>query len=109
MVTVWGTTGKESLRLLEELIVKALKTDPKEKIASPGNSPVDLRMKNYQQPRYLQQLYEDSILNEGEYKQKSILANELQLEIDTNHVQTLLHNTELCKNFYSYKSVRSRL
>ena len=70
--------------------MKALKTDPKEKTgssqssdifcpgASPGVSPgwaVDLRMENYQQLRYLQQLYEDNILNEGEYaEQKNILA-----------------------------------
>ena len=72
-------------------IVKALKTDPKEKTCSsqssdtfcpgagPGVSPgraVDLRRKNYQQLRYLQQLYEDNILNEGEYAEQksSILA-----------------------------------
>ena len=68
-------------------IVKALKTDPKEKSsdavsapgAGPGVSPghaVDLRMKNYQQLRYLQQLYEDNILNENEYaeQKRSILA-----------------------------------
>ena len=37
---------------------------------------VDLRMKNYQQLRYLQQLYEDNILNESEYteQKRSILA-----------------------------------
>ena len=42
---------------------------------SPGRA-VDLRMKNYQQLRYLQQLYEDNILNEDEYteQKRSILA-----------------------------------
>ena len=71
--------------------MKALKTDPKEKTCSsqssdtfcPGASSgvssgqaVDLRMKNYQQLRYLQQLYEDNILNKGEYaeQKRSILA-----------------------------------
>ena len=66
-------------------IVKALKSDPKEKAGDdslssgavcpgaqpgPGVSPgraVDLRMKNFQQLRYLQQLYEDNILDEKEY------------------------------------------
>ena len=67
--------------------MKALKTDPKEKssdaVSAPGAGPgvlpgraVDLRMKNYQQLRYLQQLYEDNILNENEYaeQKRSILA-----------------------------------
>ena len=65
--------------------VKALKTDPKEKssdaVSAPGCGPgvsPDLQIKNYQRPRYLQQLYEDNILNENGYaEQKSILA-ELQ-------------------------------
>ena len=77
-------------------IVKALKSDSEEKAkdssqsscalssgtqsaAGPGVSPgraVDLRMKNYQQLRYLQQLYEDNILDEKEYveQKRSILA-----------------------------------
>jgi hypothetical protein len=64
-------------------IVKALSTDPKEKkentgeglqssvTLGPGVSP-----KNFQQLRYLQQLYEDNILNEKEYteQKESILA-----------------------------------
>ena len=60
-------------------IVKALSTDPKEKMENtsegsqssgslgPGVSPgraVDLRMINFQQLRYLQQLYENNILDE---------------------------------------------
>ena len=66
-------------------IVKALKSEEKAKdssqsscalssgtqsAAGPGVSlgrAVDLRMKNYQQLRYLQQLYEDNILDEKEY------------------------------------------
>ena len=39
----------------------------------PGMSPskvVDLRMKNFEQLRYLQQLYEDNILNENEYSEQ---------------------------------------
>ena len=36
---------------------------------SPGKS-VELRMKNFEQLRYLQQLYEDQILDENEYKEQ---------------------------------------
>ena len=36
---------------------------------SPGKS-VELRMKNFEQLRYLQQLYEDHILDESEYKEQ---------------------------------------
>ena len=36
---------------------------------SPGKS-VELRMKNFEQLRYLQQLYEDHILDEDEYKEQ---------------------------------------
>lgn len=36
---------------------------------SPGRC-VDVRMKNFQQLRYLQQLYNDSILTEAEYQQQ---------------------------------------
>ena len=42
-------------------------------IAFPGVSPgkaVDLRMKNYEQLRYLQQLYEDGILDQKEYMEQ---------------------------------------
>ena len=70
-------------------IVKALSTDPKEKASErpqsvcppgPGVSPgraVDLRMKNFQQLRFLQQLYEDNILDEKQYaeQKESILAS----------------------------------
>ena len=72
-------------------IVKALSTDPKEKASEglqsicppgPGVSPghaVDLRMKNFQQLRFLQQLYEDNILDEKQYaeqkKKKGILQS----------------------------------
>lgn len=78
-------------------IVKALQSDPKEKPSEksksqssvafgpeashsgPGVSPgraVDLRMKNYQQLRYLKELYEENILDEKEYvdQKRSILA-----------------------------------
>ena len=69
-------------------IVKALSDSKKEGnetpqsssgTLGPGVSPskaVDLRMKNYQQLRYLQQLYEDNILDEKEYleQKNSILA-----------------------------------
>ena len=42
---------------------------------SPGKA-VDLRMKNYQQLRYIQQLFEDGILSEAEYieQKQRILA-----------------------------------
>jgi hypothetical protein len=76
-------------------IVKALKSDPSEKAgdssqssgavcpgaqSGPGVSPgraVDLRMKNFQQLRYLQQLYEDNILDDEEYveQKRSILGS----------------------------------
>ena len=36
---------------------------------SPGKA-VDLRMKNYQQLRYIQQLFDDAILTEGEYMEQ---------------------------------------
>jgi len=36
---------------------------------SPGKA-VELRMKNLEQLRYLQQLFEDGILNEGEYTER---------------------------------------
>lgn len=36
---------------------------------SPGKS-VELRMKKFEQLRYLQQLYEDHILDESEYKEQ---------------------------------------
>ena len=72
-------------------IVKALSTDPKDKKEKasespqpssspvPGVSPgraVDLRMKNFQQLKFLQ-LYEDNILDEKQYKEQkeSILAS----------------------------------
>ena len=70
-------------------IVKALSTDQKKDKAGeesqasgavgPGVSPgraVDLRMKNFQQLRYLQQLYDDNILDKKEYVEQkaSILA-----------------------------------
>ena len=62
-------------------IVKALSDSKKETLPAetpqlcsgtlgPAMSPskaVDLRMKNFEQLRYLQQLYEDNILNEKEY------------------------------------------
>lgn len=43
---------------------------------SPGKT-VELRMKNYEQLRYLQQLFDDNILNEDEYKEqkKNILGS----------------------------------
>ena len=43
---------------------------------SPGKA-VDLRMKNYQQLRYIQQLYDDGILTELEYteQKREILAS----------------------------------
>ena len=45
---------------------------------SPGKS-VELRMKNFEQLRYLQQLYEDHILDESEYKeQKQNILTSLQ-------------------------------
>ena len=45
---------------------------------SPGKS-VELRMKNFEQLRYLQQLYEDHILDESEYKeQKQNILTALQ-------------------------------
>ena len=59
--------------------MKALKSDPNEMTndnsqssgaVCPGVSlgrVVDLRMKNFQQLRYLQQLYEDNILDNEEY------------------------------------------
>ena len=43
----------------------------------PGVSPrkaVDLRMKNYEQLRYLQQLHEDGILDQKEFMEKDILT-----------------------------------
>ena len=42
---------------------------------SPGKA-VDLRMKNYEQLRYLQQLYEDGILDQKEFieQKKDILT-----------------------------------
>lgn len=36
---------------------------------SPGKS-IELRMKNYEQLRYLQQLYDDNIINECEFKEQ---------------------------------------
>ena len=78
-------------------IVKALKSDPNEMTgdnsqssgavcpgaqSGPGVSPgraVDLRMKNFQQLRYLQQLYEDHILDDEEYiEQKRNILGALQ-------------------------------
>ena len=59
--------------------MKALKSDPNEMTNDNSQSSgavcpgvllgrvVDLRMKNFQQLRYLQQLYEDNILDDEEY------------------------------------------
>ena len=62
-------------------IVEALqeKKDKGPSSALSGNSPgrlVDIRMKNYEQLRYLQSLFDDGILTEEEYaeQKKSILS-----------------------------------
>ena len=88
---------------------------------SPGRA-VDLKMKNYQQLRYLQQLYEDNILNEDEYTEQkiSILAalrnlDEIKLKnlnrrkiTYIKHLKYSYYNTDSCTKtkhiFHSYKS-----
>ena len=51
---------------------------PAPAIVSPGRA-VDLRMKNLEQLRYLQQLHTDGILNESEYaEQKTTILNSLR-------------------------------
>jgi len=66
-------------------VVKALQGTSKEKEAAPlsvGTSPIqstDLHMKNFEQLRYLQSLYNDGILTEDEYmEQKKSILNSLR-------------------------------
>ena len=60
---------------------------------APAMSPskaVDLRMKNFEQLRYLQQLYEDNILNETEYLE--------QRTIFWPYFETMIHKVHNTKS-----------
>ena len=62
--------------------MKALQGNSKEKEAAPvsaGMSSIDLRMKNFEQLRYLHSLYADGILTEEEFmEQKQSILDSLR-------------------------------
>lgn len=75
--SVSDTVSGAAIAIVEALQEK--KTDKGPSSAFSGNSPgrlVDIRMKNYEQLRYLQSLFDDGILTEEEYaeQKKSILS-----------------------------------